>query len=182
MTDLVASGNLWPNTRNRLPAGLPPCCVAVSAVVSDRDRRQPRCAMSISGSVEIRDRSQPGCSGPSLSKGFCWSCGISCGLGVKHQEKKCRDPTKRHTDQKERPLRRLKRTQSSLAHNVRHHCRYALHFCLHGKRDFVEIVSTPMPCPRCDADHEKPDSGCLSGDRAPAVVDNGRLPVDAVAG
>lgn len=72
-------------------------------------------------------------------------CGVSCGLGVKHQEKKSRDPTKRHTGQKERPLRWLECTQPSLAHDVRHHCRYALHFCLHGKRDFVEIVSTPMP-------------------------------------
>ena len=144
MTDLVASGNLRPRTRNRLPAGLPPCYVAVSAAVSDRDRRQPRCAMSISGSVEARDRSQSGCSGPSLSKGSrC--CGISCGLGVEYQKKKCRDPAKRYAGQKERPLRGLERAQSSLAHNVRHHCRYALHFCLHGKRYFVEIVSTSMP-------------------------------------
>jgi hypothetical protein len=36
--------------------------------------------------------------------------------------------------------------------------------------------------PRCDADHEKPDSGWSSGGRAPAVVENGRLPAEAVAG
>jgi len=69
------------------------------------------------------------------------------GLSVKHQEKKCCDPTKNHAGQKERPLRGLERTQSSLAHNVRHHCRYALHFCLHGKRDLVENASTPAPWP-----------------------------------
>jgi hypothetical protein len=67
------------------------------------------------------------------------------GLGVNHQEKKRRDPTKRHADQKERPLSGIKRTQPSLAHHVRHHCRYALHFCLHGKRHFVEIGFRPMP-------------------------------------
>jgi len=53
MTDLVASCNLRPKPRNRPPAGLPPCYVAVSAKNSDRDRRQPRCAKSIPGSVDV---------------------------------------------------------------------------------------------------------------------------------
>lgn len=106
----------------------------------------------------------------------------TCGLGVKHQEKKCRDPTKGHAGQKKRPLRGLECTQPTLAHDVRHHCRYALHFCLHGKEILLKLYLRLCRDPRCDADHEKPDSGWSGGGRAPAVVEIDRLPADAVAG
>ena len=115
-------------------------------------------------------------------KAFADVAVFRAGLSEKHQEKKCGDPTKRHAGQKERPFRGLKCTQPSLVHNVRHHCRYALHIASTAKQILLKLYLRRCRDPRCDADHEKPDSGWLSGGRAPTVVENGRLPADAVAG
>lgn len=120
------------------------------------------------GFLGVRDRSQSGCSGPSLPTGFRWCCGISCGLGVKHQEKKCRNAAKRHAGQKKRPLRGLECTEPTLAHDVRHHCRYALHFCLHGKRHLLKLYLRRCRDPRCDADHKSLiQTGQVAAERRP---------------
>jgi hypothetical protein len=52
-------------------------------------------------------------------------------------------------------------------------------FASTAKETLLKLYLRQRRDPRCDANHEKPDSGWLNGIRMPAVVEHGRLSADA---
>lgn len=73
---------------------------------------------------------------------------------MQDKEQQRYESTDRHAGKQQRPLRGFEGTQPSFAHHISHHCRYALHFCLPGKRNLIDDCLRRCGDTLCDADHE----------------------------